>query len=103
MSTTIEARLVETGTKSRIFAQPRFLGIFDEPEILYVSVPPNIFKPGPADDRMFVVDAKNKLPYSQVSRAPDVGERFTEVQPIPEGHFGHLDPDSREFSAATMY
>lgn len=103
MSVTLDARLEDVGTRFRLFPQPRFLGIFDEPEVVYVSIPPSQIQAGPADDRMYVVDAKNKLPYTPLFRPPYAGEQFPKTQAGPDGHFDHLDPDSREFSAAMMY
>jgi hypothetical protein len=110
MSLELDLRLAETGTRFRIFPQPRFLmkgdgsgPLFPEPEVVVVSVPPAAMRPGPADDRMFVVDAVSKLPYNRLFRPPYRGESRPPVQPGPEGHFDHLNPNSHEFSAATMY
>lgn len=104
MSRTLDARLDSTGTRFRIFPQPRFLKIFDEPEVVIVSVPPERMQAGPADDRMFVVDAINKLPYSMFFRPPyGTRPQNPKVGAGLDGHFDHLDPDSREFLCATMY
>ncbi|MEU4560986.1 hypothetical protein AB0F72_21615 [Actinoplanes sp. NPDC023936] len=109
MSLELDRRLAETGTRFRIFPQPRFLTkadgspLFAEPETIVVAPSPGAIERGPADDRMFVVDAIGKLPYNQFVRPPFTGERQPPVEPGPDGHFDHLDPDSREFSAATMY
>ncbi|WP_207714401.1 hypothetical protein [Scytonema sp. UIC 10036] len=103
MSKQLDATLENTGTRFHIFPQPRFLNIFPQPEVIHISVPPNEIQPGPADNRMYVVDAINKLPYSQFSRPPHLGAKNPPVKPGPDGHFDHLDPDSREFSSATMY
>jgi hypothetical protein len=110
MSLQLDRRLEGTGTRFRIFPQPRFLlrrdgsgPLFPEPETVTISVPPSAIQPGPADDRMFVVDAVSKLPYNRFFRPPYRGDARDPVQPGPEGHFDHLDPDSRGFSAATMY
>ncbi|MCY7342765.1 MAG: hypothetical protein LH603_13240 [Pseudonocardia sp.] len=110
MSLQLDERLAETGTRFRIFPQPRFLlkadgsgPLFPEPEVVTVSVAPDDIQPGPADDRMFVVDAVNKLPYSRFFRPPYTGSTRPAVEPGEDGHFTHLDPAGREFSAATMY
>lgn len=110
MSLHLDSKIAETGTRFRIFPQPRFLQredgtgpLFPEPELVVVSVPPAAMQPGPADDRMFVVDAVSKLPYNTLFRPPYRGQSRAPVKPGPDGHFDHLDPDSREFSAATMY
>jgi hypothetical protein len=103
MSMQLDATVANVGTRFRIFPQPRFLNIFAEPELITVSVPPDQIQDGPADGRMFVVDALNKLPYSQFFRPPYIGPRNPAVRRGPGGHFDHLDPNSREFSCATMY
>jgi hypothetical protein len=110
MSLQLDSRLAETGTRFRIFPQPRFLQkaggagpLFPEPEVVVVSVPPAAMRPGPADDRMFVIDAVSKLPYNRFFRPPYRGSSNTAVRPGPDGHFDRIDPNTREFSAATMY
>jgi hypothetical protein len=110
MSVQLDRAIAQTGTRFRIFPQPRFLlnadgagPLFPEPEEVVISVPPAAMQPGPADDRMFVVDASNKLPYNRFFRPPYRGEFRAPVNPGSDGHFAHLDPNSREFSAATMY
>jgi len=110
MSLRLDRSLAETGTRFRLFPQPRFLQrddgsgpLFPEPEEVVISVPPSGMAPGPADDRIFVVDAVGKQPYSSLFRPPYRGESRPPVAPGPDGHFDHLDASSREFSAATMY
>ena len=49
MSVQLDARLENTGTRFKIFPQPRFLLAFSQPETVTVSVPPNEMQPGPAD------------------------------------------------------
>jgi hypothetical protein len=111
MSVKLDRSLEGTGTRFLLFPQPRFLTrqdgtglpVFPTPETVTVSVPPAEMEAGPADGRMFVVDAVGKLPYTPFNRPPWQGLQRPPVQPGPDGHFTHLDPDSREFSAATMY
>ena len=67
--------------------------------------------PGPSDRRMYVVDSIDKDPY----RDPETGQylwfppypkddpRHEPVQPGPDGHFDHLEPGTREFSAAAAF
>lgn len=66
----IESWKQRTGTKFRIFPQPRFLVGITEPELIRINVPPAQMQAGPADDRMFVVDAINKQPYSDFDQPP---------------------------------
>ncbi|GGN62007.1 hypothetical protein GCM10010112_19740 [Actinoplanes lobatus] len=110
MSLELDRRLADVGTRFRIFPQPRFLmkadgsgPLFAEPELVVVSVEPAAMRPGPGDDRMFVIDAIGKLPYNNFFRPPFRGTKRDPIQPSEDGHFDHLDPATREFSAATMY
>ncbi len=103
MSMKLDAALETTGTRFRLFVQPRFVRGFEEPETIWVSIPPEDIQAGPADDRMYVLDAINKRPYDRFNQRPFFGQSHPRVQPGPDGHFDHLDTDSREFSSATMY
>lgn len=103
MSVKLDKQLENTGTRFKIFAQPRFLPSFSEPETVRISVPAGQVQPGPADDRTYVVDAINKRPYRSFQLPPYAGERHPPVAPGPGGHFDHLDVNSREFACATMY
>lgn len=101
MSKRLDFALKETGTRFLIFPQPRYIGY--DPETVTVSIPPDQIQDGPADDRMFVIDAVNKIPYGEFFGPPYTGKSNPPVKRGPGGHFDHLDPDSREFSCATMY
>jgi hypothetical protein len=110
MSLQLDARIAGTGTRFLLFPQPRFLmkadgsgPLFAKPEVVTVSVPPDLIQAGPEDDRMYVVDAVSKLPYNQFVRPPYRGDARAKVKPGRDGHFTHLKPGTREFSAATMY
>lgn len=101
MSVNLDARIASTGTRFLVFAQPRFLPSFADPETITVSIPAGEVLAGPADGRMYVLDAPNKTPYGN---RPYHGPKNPPVPPGPDGHFDHLtDYDSREFSCATMY
>jgi hypothetical protein len=103
MSLSLDKQLAATGTRFRLFAQARYLKSFSQPETVIVSLPPAQIQPGPADARMFVVNAKNKKPYRDEGKPQFKGEVVAPVQPNAEGHFDHLDVDSQAFSCATMY
>lgn len=105
MSVQLDQAVRDTGTRFLVFPQPRFLvdAPFTKPETVRISVPPEQIEPGPADERMFVVDALEKLPYSLFFRPPYLGPRNEPLKAGPDGHFDHLDADTREFSCATMY
>jgi hypothetical protein len=103
MSMKLDAAIAETGTKFLIFPQPRYIKFFEQPEVVRVAMPPDKIQPGPADERMYVKDAVNKRPYGPLNQPPYQGPANPPVLPGPGGHFDHLNPDSREFSCATMY
>jgi hypothetical protein len=104
MSVALDRRLETEGTRFLIYSQPPFLAPeFSKPEVVSINVPPGKVKAGPEDDRMFVVDAINKEPYSRFIRPPYRGPKNEVVKPGPDNHFDHLTPGTREFSAATMY
>src|SRR6187431_1776835 len=103
MSLRLDKSLENAGTKFRLFVQPRDLTGFGTPETVRVSIPPAQMQPGPADSRFFVVDAIGKSPYDDYSRPQYQGPRNPPVVPDHDGHFDHLDLNSRDFRCATMY
>ena len=103
MSFKLDQELAATGTRFLLLPLPHYVDPNVPPEEVTVSVPPDKIQPGPGDDRMFVVDAVNKLPYSDFFRLPYTGTKNPPVPPGPDGHFTHLAPGTREFSIATMY
>jgi hypothetical protein len=105
MSKQLDAALEQTGTRFRLFSQARYLSAFSEPETVYVSTPPDVIQPGPADDRMFVIDAIRKRPYGFAGSGNPQwqGSRRDPVRPGADGHFDQIDLNSRAFSCATMY
>ena len=103
MSVKLDAAIVSTGTKFRVYPQPKFLPSFSVPETIRVSLPPNQISAGPADNRMFVIDAINKTPYDVGEGPPYNGPANPPVAAGPNGHFDHLQAGTRAFSAAHMY
>lgn len=95
----------ERGTRFRLFAQSPVLASIGAPETVWIAHPPGLIGPGPADNRMYVVDAVAKQPYWDFPHLPPYrGPCNPPVQPGPDGHFDHLtDYGSREFMAAHMY
>jgi hypothetical protein len=92
------------GTRFRLYPQPPVLSSIHGPETVWVSPVAGSVKPGPADDRMYVVDAIGKeMPYDFPYLPPYEGPAHPPAQPRSDGHFDHLDPGSREFMAAHMY
>jgi hypothetical protein len=81
---------------------------FEMPQLARVS---GAIGPGPSDRRMYVNDALRKEPY----RDPESGDPIwfppypkdaphnDPVQPDADGHFDHLEPGTRDFSAAAAF
>ncbi|MCY8953216.1 hypothetical protein MOE39_05015 [Bacillus cereus] len=107
MSQLLDAHAKEYGTKFLVYPQNKTVPGFENPEVLYINSPPKLIQAGPEDERMYVVDALNKKqfdhPDSPPFSYPYNGPHLPAVQPNAEGHFDHVRPGSREFSAAAMY
>ena len=104
MPTEQDQLLQGTGTRFKLYPQAPVLAAFTEPETVWVSRRPGSIQPGPADDRLYVVEPIDKPrlyefphlpPYRGPTRAP--------VAPGRDGHFDHLDPGDPGFEAAHMY
>ena len=92
------------GTRFRLFPQLPNLAAFSEPETVWLSPPAGSLAPGPADNRMYVVDPINKPePYGFPYLPPYRGPVYPPVMPDENGHFDYLEVGSREFLAAHMY
>lgn len=108
MSQSLDARARERGTRFLVYPQNKTVPGFEQPEVVYIDSALGSIQAGPEDERIYVVDVSNKIPFDYPG-APPFTYRYTDpnavppVQPNSEGHFDHLRPGSREFSAATMY
>jgi hypothetical protein len=92
------------GTRFRLFAQYPALAAFREPETVWIARAPGTVAPGPADERMYVVDAIGKPgPYDYPYLPPYVGPACPPALPSSDGHFDHLEVDSPAFRSAHMY
>lgn len=104
MSWKMDQYLKQHGTRFLLYPQPPFLDGHDSPETVWVSSPPGSLMPGPADDRMYLVDPKEaKDFYEHPDALPYKGKCHPPAQPGPGGHFDHLDPQSRAFRNAHMF
>ena len=91
------------GTRFRVYPQPGHLTGGGEPEIIHINARPGTIGAGPQDDRIYVVDAKNKTPYTKSKLWPPYsGSAFDPAEPR-DGHFDHLRPKDEGFSAATSF
>ena len=103
MSQKLDTKLAQTGTRFRIFVQNKNLEGFNEQEVIYINAKPGTIKAGPEDDRMYVIDAKDKNPYNYPYLPSYNGEHYPPVEPDSEGHFDYINPSDRTFGAVSMY
>ncbi|WP_420333835.1 hypothetical protein [Roseibium sp.] len=92
------------GTRFLIYPQVPHVAGYEKPETVWISTPPGEIKAGPADRRMYVVDPLFEKPvYEYPYQPPFVGDSFPPAEAGPDGHFDHLDPNSREFVCAHVF
>ncbi|WP_102956765.1 M36 family metallopeptidase [Bacillus thuringiensis] len=104
MSQSLDAQARENGTKFLVYPQNKKLKGFEQPEIIFINKPPGSIQAGPQDEKMYVVDAKDKSPYQFEGEGPPYqGPQFPAVQPNTEGHFDHISPNDPAFSSTVMY
>ncbi|MGM2417584.1 hypothetical protein ACS2MN_30015 [Bacillus cereus group sp. BceL062] len=104
MSQFLDAQVRESGTKFLVYPQNKKLKGFEQPEVIFINLPPGSIQAGPEDAKMYVIDARNKLHYRFVGEGPPYqGPRFPPVQANQEGHFDHIRPNDRAFSSTVMY
>jgi hypothetical protein len=99
------------GTRFRVFAQSPRLGFQDE--VVRVDAPPGSIRPGPADAAIDVIDALRKPSYYSdrtfTMRArprppyPLDGPRSPAPAVARGGHFSHIRPGRRAFTAAMVF
>lgn len=92
------------GTRFLLYPQSPVLESIHGPETVWVAHAPGLIGPGPSDSRMYVVDAIGKNEHYEYPFLPPWrGASNPPVRPGPDGHFDHLQADTREFMAAHMY
>jgi hypothetical protein len=101
------------GTRFRIYPQPVVPGSVQEPEIVWVSSPAGTVRPGPSDERMYVIEPVEKRAAYGVAFTsygtpflylpPWRGSIHPPAMPDANGHFDHLDLGSPEFERAHAY
>ena len=103
----------KSGTRFRLFAQAPFLKPLREPETIWVSSPAGSVGPGPADDRMYVIDPINKQTAYGLAEdrfgnkayllPPWSGSAFPPALPDADGHFDRIEVESPEFESAHLF
>jgi hypothetical protein len=91
------------GTRFRIYPQAPIPSALWQPEIVWVSPPAGSVHAGPADHRMYVIDAVAKDRPYVFDLPPYLGASNPPVPPDADGHFDYLEPGTRAFMAAHMY
>jgi hypothetical protein len=92
------------GTRFRLFPQVPHLSGYSTPETVWIEIPPDHLQPGPSDERIYVRDPiVEKEPYEFPMMPPYVGDVYPPAEAGPDGHFDHLEPNSRQFVAAHAY
>ena len=92
-----------TGTRFKLYVQSPASKSFPVPETTWVSSPAGSLGPGPADNRMHVVAAKEKKHYEGDGKPPYWGAIDPPLKPGRGGHFDHLDPTDPGFASAHMF
>ncbi len=104
----LTTRYRRNGTRFLVYPKPRHLPPIGDPEIVHVNAVAGTIEAGPQDERIYVVDARNKRPYPQHPRRPGdlppfAGPRFPPARPDAAGHFDHIGPDDPAFRSATVF
>jgi hypothetical protein len=103
MSIALDSKLAATGSRFQLYPQSPSLAAYPQPETVWVSSPAGSLQPGPADQRMRVLDAVDKPPYDDVSLPPWRGQLYPPAEPDAGGNFDHHPVGSRAFNAAHMF
>jgi hypothetical protein len=94
----------KSGTRFLLYPQAPNTPGYDKPELVWISDPLGSILPGPANARMYVADPMvPKDPYNYPALPPFLGPTHPKVQPSPEGHFDHVDPESRAFLGVHVF
>jgi hypothetical protein len=103
----------EAGVRFRLFPKPPYVHPEWPPETICVSSPPGSIGPGPADERMHLIDPVGKFLAYGVNPGPlgtphlDLppwrGPIRRPVFPDAEGHFDHIPVDTPEFAEAHVF
>lgn len=101
------------GTRFLLFSQAPFVAPGRPPARVTLPIPRGSIAPGPADERIYVVDPVGRRhPYGLsmdprgrlMERFPPwLGAERPPVAPALDGHFDHLDPSLPEFEAAHVF
>jgi hypothetical protein len=102
-----------SGTRFRLFPRPPYAHPGRAPDVVAISVPPELIGPGPSDDRLYVIDPVRKnYPYGivpgpygtpRISLPPWRGPIRPPVRAGADGHFDRIPVEAPEFAEAHVY
>jgi len=92
------------GTRFRLYLQPPFVPGYEQPETIALRAPAGSIRPGPANARLYCLDALDKSsPYVFPYLPPYAGPVAAAAEPSDDGHFDHLETGTRAFAAAQLF
>ena len=92
------------GTRFRLYVQPPFVPGYEEPETIHLKAPAGSILTGPANGRLYCLDALDKFsPYAFPYLPPYVGTVGAAAAPSRDGHFDHLEVGTRAFASAQLF
>jgi hypothetical protein len=104
MPAEFDLELRGNGTRFLLYPQSPVIPRFAVPEVVWLSPTPRDIGPGPEDDRMYVVDPRDKpFLYGWPEMPPWRGPIFRPAFPGPLGHFDTLPRGTRGFLCAHLY
>ncbi|MCX7559240.1 hypothetical protein OS190_06630 [Sulfitobacter sp. F26204] len=92
------------GTRFLLYPQSPTTPGYEKPELVWISARQGSIQPGPQNDRMYVVNpTMPKKHYDYPYLPPFRGAKAAPVEPSPDGHFDHIDPNSRDFLGVHVF
>ncbi|WP_425040990.1 hypothetical protein [Primorskyibacter sp. S187A] len=100
----MSANETSVGTRFLLYPQSPNTPGYDKPELVWVSDPQGSILPGPANDRMYVVNPTiHKEPYEYPYLPPYSGPKAPPTEPSPDGHWDHIAPDDPAFLGVHVF
>src|SRR5260221_13603765 len=92
------------GTRFRLYVQPPFVPGYERPETVWLKARPGSIVTGPANARLYCLDALDKTaPYEFPYLPPYLGAVAAAAAPSSDGHFDHLEVGTRAFASAQLF
>jgi hypothetical protein len=104
---------IGSSTRFRLFPRPPYVHPGRQPDVVSISVPPDVIGDGPSDDRIYVIDpigkrhayGINRGPYGtpHLALPPWRGPIYAPARPDVDGHFDQIPVGTPEFAAAHIF